>query len=208
MAAVVQAFPSLYGINARSFALAFIIVLHAGLYAAFTSMNPPREAVRVPPDIEFVPIENKRANPEPMPLPGGKIEITAVTPTTVPRPDLTIDSSEWKVAPGPAPVDTSNGPIATPVVVAPQIDTRRGLREPVYPPSEIRLNHTGTVLLAVEVLPSGRVGNVRMVKSSGYPKLDEAAIRATREWQLIPGTREGVASAMWKEIPITFRLTN
>jgi periplasmic protein TonB len=209
MAAVVQAFPSLYGINARSFALAFIIVLHVGLYAAFTSMSPPREAARVPPDIEFIPIENKRVkNPEPMPLPGGQIEITAATPTSVPRPDLTIDSSDWKVAPVPAPIDASDAPIAAPVVVEPQIDTRRGLREPIYPASEIRLNHSGTVVLLVEVLPSGKIGNVRLSRSSGYPKLDEAAMRAAREWRLTPGTHDGVATTMWKEVPITFRLTN
>lgn len=209
MAAVAQAFPSLHGVNGRSFALAFIIILHVGFYVAFTSLNPPREAARVPPDIEYVPIDKVPVkDPEPIPLPGDEVQITRVTPTTVvQRPDLSIDSSDWEVVSPPGPVDRVDHPIAAPVIVAPQIDTRGGLREPVYPASEIRLNHSGTVVLSVEVLANGAVGNVRLVRSSGYPKLDEAALRVAREWRLIPGTRDGAATAMWKDIPITFRLT-
>ena len=93
-----------------------------------------------------------------------------------------------------------------PVEVMPQIDQRRGLSEPEYPPSMIRSGAEGTVILSVQVLENGRVGDVRVERSSGFPKLDESAIREARRWRLIPGTRDGVPVVLWKQIPITFRL--
>jgi protein TonB len=64
------------------------------------------------------------------------------------------------------------------------------------------------VWLSVEILPSGRVGLVRIDQSSGYPKLDESAAREARRWRMKPGMHDGVATAMWKRVPITFRLKN
>jgi protein TonB len=109
----------------------------------------------------------------------------------------------------PPPVVTPRGGdvvAPAPVVVEPRIDARRGLSEPMYPPSEIREQHEGTVLLSVLVLPNGRVGDVRIDRSSGYPKLDESARREARQWRLTPGTRDGQPVQMWKQIPISFQL--
>jgi protein TonB len=103
---------------------------------------------------------------------------------------------------------TNTGDVSPPqpVVVEPRIDPRRGLSEPAYPSQEIRLEHEGTVLLSVQILANGRVGEVKLDKSSGYPKLDESALREAKLWRFQPGTRDGVAAAMWKQLPITFRL--
>lgn len=210
MAAVLHAFPSFHGINGRSLALAFIIVVHAAFFVALTTGLRPPILDRMPRDIAYVPIDRDEPTPPP---PGPVIDqvlITPFVPADPGAPDVPYDDSGWFVREQPRdegplipPVDTVT---PKPVIVQPQIDTQRGLREPVYPPQEVRLNHTGTVLLSVEVLPSGRVGDVRVVQSTGYPRLDEAAIKAAREWHLRPGTRDGVPTAMWKQIPITFRL--
>ena len=93
-----------------------------------------------------------------------------------------------------------------PVIVLPQIDSRVGLSEPLYPSADIRAGHTGTVHLSVYVLENGRVGDVRLDQSSGYARLDESALREARRWRLKPGMRDGVPVAMWKKIPITFQL--
>src|SRR4030095_16524016 len=110
---------------------------------------------------------------------------------------LDYDNTGWTV--DVQPKDNGAGPVVptrefvAPAIVPPQVDSRRGLQEPVYPPQEIRLDHTGTVLLAVEVLANGRVGGIRVVQSSGYPRLDEAAVKAARDWPLVPGTPHGRA---------------
>lgn len=80
------------------------------------------------------------------------------------------------------------------------------MSEPLYPSSEIRAGNAGTVVLSVLVLENGRIGHVRLDHSSGHPRLDESAMREARRWRLRPGMRDGVPVAMWKQIPVTFRL--
>ena len=97
-------------------------------------------------------------------------------------------------------------PPAASVSLEPEIDHRVGLTQPLYPPQSIRTGEAGTVVLSVLVLGNGRVGDVRIDQSSGHPRLDESAAREARRWKLKPGTRDGVPVAMWKQIPVTFRL--
>jgi protein TonB len=47
---------------------------------------------------------------------------------------------------------------------------------------------------------------VKLERSSGFEKLDESAMREARKWRFIPGTSDGSPLAMWKQVPITFRL--
>jgi protein TonB len=211
-AVVVQAFPSFHGLNARSLAFAFIIVVHLALYAAFTSLHSPPVLVRIPPYIDTFNVPDQPQPPERkvVPIEGQHLPTGPFVPTDIELPKVPIDPAIWEVdPPRPDPiVPTHERSEPTPAIVAPSIDPRVGLREPVYPASEIRLNHTGTVVLSVQVLRDGKVGDVRVVRSTGYPKLDEAALRVARTWRLIPGTRDGAAVTMWKEVPITFQLRN
>lgn len=62
------------------------------------------------------------------------------------------------------------------------------------------------MILSVYVLGNGRIGEVRIEQSTGYPGLDEAAAREARRWRFKPGTRDGVPAPMWKQVPITFQL--
>lgn len=55
-----------------------------------------------------------------------------------------------------------------------------------YPPAERRLGHEGTVTVAVEVRPDGTVGSTRVVDSSRWPQLDEAALQGVRDWKYSP----------------------
>lgn len=45
-----------------------------------------------------------------------------------------------------------------------------------YPEQAQLLNEHGTVLIGFTIMPSGKVENIRVLKSSGYPLLDHAAI--------------------------------
>ena len=42
--------------------------------------------------------------------------------------------------------------------------------------------------------------------SSGFERLDKAALEAAMRWRYVPGKRGGVAEAMWYQVPITFNL--
>jgi protein TonB len=92
---------------------------------------------------------------------------------------------------------------------APKSDPRRPLSQPEYPPSSRRAGEAGTVILEVYVLENGRVGEAKVKQSSGYPRLDEAAVREVkRSWRLVPGTENGKPVPMWGQFAVTFKLTD
>lgn len=77
---------------------------------------------------------------------------------------------------------------------------------PVYPRAARAKAQEGTVLLEVEVLPTGRCGEVNVLSSSNYPLLDRAALKSVRRWVFKPARRGSKLISFWVEIPITFEL--
>ena len=144
-------------------------------------------------------------------------------PPYVPPPEISIDipmdsgpstaisnvTSERPVAappPPPAPKPVERGGVKTPPSTQ-----GRGARitQPEYPPAARRAGEEGTVQLQVFVLESGRAGEVKVAKSSGFPKLDEAAINEVkRNWRFVPGKEDGKPVSMWHTFAVTFRLTD
>ena len=59
-----------------------------------------------------------------------------------------------------------------------------------------RLNETGTVGLEVQVSASGQPESVRVRRSSGYERLDQAAVETVRKsYRFKPAMRDGQAVA-------------
>jgi periplasmic protein TonB len=216
MIATLNAFPPLHTFNSsRSWFLAVIVLLHLGFLWALNSGLTVGDIIqRLPPMVVVTTTPVKPVPVKPIPIKPieGVIKDT-VTIVELDKPTAVIE--EEQVITG-TPTDLTQvvqeqeeGPgSAVPAIVEPRIDPRLGLSEPVYPVAEIRLGHEGTVLLAVQVRPNGRVGAVKLERSSGYPRLDESALREARTWRMIPGTRDGATVEMWKLVPITFRLKN
>jgi len=78
--------------------------------------------------------------------------------------------------------------------------------KPVYPLEAVQKGHQGRVILAVEILPNGRVGEVQVDKSSGYETLDHCAVETVKKWKFIPAKKEGVPILCWVNIPFRFQL--
>jgi protein TonB len=62
------------------------------------------------------------------------------------------------------------------------------------------------VVLFVEVLADGRVGQMGIKRSAGHDILDRAALEAVGTWRFEPGRKEGRAVAMSVEVPVRFVL--
>jgi TonB family protein len=75
---------------------------------------------------------------------------------------------------------------------------------PEYPRLARLRGYQGLVILSVEVLADGRVGEVGVIRSSGHEILDSAALNAVREWRFDPGRRGGQAVTMSVDVPIRF----
>jgi protein TonB len=77
---------------------------------------------------------------------------------------------------------------------------------PSYPLMARMRGHEGMVLLAVQVLPDGRAGEVRIKKSSGYALLDQSALNAVRAWRFEPARKMDAPLVMTVDIPVRFSL--
>src|SRR5688572_23901327 len=71
-------------------------------------------------------------------------------------------------------------------------DSRHPLTQPAYPPASKRDGEQGAGIVEVLVLPNGRVGDVRIASTTGYERLDRAAVlEAKQSWRFKPATRAG-----------------
>jgi len=77
---------------------------------------------------------------------------------------------------------------------------------PPYPSIARRRGYEGTVVLQVFVTKNGRVGKLKIFRSSGHKALDEAAIKTVGKWIFEPGRRGLTPIDMWVKVPIKFVL--
>lgn len=215
-ATTINSFPSLHSLKSpRGWALAIIVLLHVGFFWVLSSgLTPSLLNVFIPQPPVYLPIPEQPEPVERVDIKDPTIEPKPLEPTYV-APVIDIPADTFKetttiFAPEPTtPNDfTRPGDVVepTPVVVEPRIDARRGLSEPYYPPQVIREGGQGTVLLSIYILADGRVGEVKLDRSSGHARLDESAMREAKKWRFVPGSSDGKPMAMWKQLPVTFRL--
>ena len=77
---------------------------------------------------------------------------------------------------------------------------------PRYPRLAEKRGYEGTVVLEVLVDQRGKVGDLRVLSSSGYNVLDRAALAAVKDWSFEPASRGDEKVEMWVKIPIRFQL--
>ena len=65
------------------------------------------------------------------------------------------------------------------------------LNAPAYPPLSRRLGEEGKLVLRVELDEKGNVHVAQVVDSSGFKRLDEAAMAAVKTWRCNPPMRNG-----------------
>ena len=78
--------------------------------------------------------------------------------------------------------------------------------KPIYPQEAKEKGYEGEVVLRVEVLANGRVGQIEIRKSSSYGALDRSALTAVKQWRFLPAKKGDVAIPLWVNIPIKFQL--
>ncbi len=189
---------------------AIIVVFHVLLVWALVTSLGIIQVDRPPPPIIAEILEEIAEEDEPPPPPPA-IE---TPPPYVPPPDIVVDvpvdapattalTNVTNVKPPPAPP-----PVKAVVKKAPEIDPKFKRRfQPEYPPTSRRLGEEGSVVLQVLVGPDGAVKDGKVQKSSGFPRLDEAALKhALRAWRFTPGTEDGAPVSVWHSVKVTFKI--
>lgn len=78
--------------------------------------------------------------------------------------------------------------------------------KPAYPALSKRLGEQGKVVVRVLIGVDGQAQQTELKQSSGFDRLDQAAVNTVKRWRYVPGKRAGVPQAMWFNVPIHFVL--
>jgi periplasmic protein TonB len=152
-------------------------------------LPPDPEAPTLPePEEERKPLET----PEPK-----KIEETQETKETE-------ETRKTEEAPRPASVATAAAAPRQARVDAP-VRPKKAIK-PDYPKGARQRGEQGNVVLEILVNEAGRVEGVKVVTSSGFSELDEAAIRAARAARFTPAKRGRTPVASSARLTLEFRL--
>lgn len=131
------------------------------------------------------------AQPQPSPVPTPTMSASPPTPAAAPA-----------AAGNPRPATSNTAAVVLPSSDADYLNNP----PPAYPRMSRRMGEQGTVVLRVFINTEGRAEQAEVRTSSGYSRLDEAALETVRRWRYVPGKRAGVAEAMWFNVPIRFVL--
>ncbi len=164
--------------------------------------GPPKAAVPIMPNIlHKTPVLIKPAPPEPQTLPTASEVPQNITPRLLPDEPQPPDSHTANES-----TDLNDTPVPAVHAVQKVRPFYRKHPAPQYPRSARIKGYHGNVVLDVLVDRNGKVADLRMVKSSGYPILDEAAEAAVKNWLFEPGLIGKEKVDMWVRIPIRFEL--
>jgi periplasmic protein TonB len=135
-----------------------------------TEIAPPPAETPPPPKVEPVEIVPQLVTPPPI--------VQPVTPP--PPPQVT-------VAPPPKPAPMAAGPVMVGNLDEKLIEGN----PPRYPVESRRKKEQGTVQLRLLIGTDGRVVQVSIAQSSGFERLDQAALQAAKSWRWQPMMRDG-----------------
>ena len=213
-------------LGVRGAVVGAVIVLHllglwalqAGLLQRVVSWVVPvmaiSDAIDVPPTPPVKPL------PAPAPLPAPR----AVTPTVTPAPEMPLAVPATSAPAATAPVGTpATSPVQNPApVVAASVNATPAPSpkialpstqadylnnpKPAYPALSRRLGEQGRAVVRVLIGADGLPQKAELHTSSGFERLDRAALDTVMRWRYVPGKRGDVPEAMWFNVPLNFVL--
>lgn len=126
---------------------------------------------------------------------------TAATRSGADAPNaVQFDAQCNRPAPEPLPANSKSAP--------PRVDPRNPNPFPEYPFASKRMGEEGAALINMYVTEEGEVSRAQLAKSSGSPRLDQAALEGTRAWRYLPGRVDGQTVCMWVTTSVNFKLKN
>lgn len=147
--------------------------------------EPPKE---LPPELDALKLPDPQ--PERPPLETPKVAPPKEEPP--PRPPVAASAPAPAVAPRQARVDAK--------------DVLPADFKPKYPEGARKRNEQGLVLLEIALNERGRAEGVKILSSSGFHELDEAAVKAVRVTKFKPARADGKAVRATVRLPVSFVL--
>jgi protein TonB len=203
--------PSLFS-GTRGAALIAVILLHVVIVWAFYTGLAGKLIQTVIPPVEIAQIDKPKDIDKPPPPPPKLEEIKPY----VPPPEF-VDIQAAPVATNAITQVTQTQAPPPPVAQAPapkpgtppRMDPKHPLKigEEWYPDASKRANEEGRCIVQMTVAADGRVAAETLQQSSGFPRLDEACLKAVHGQRMLPATEEGKPVEKTVSIPIVWKLT-
>jgi len=175
------------------------------------SSKPPPAPVKLPPSERgiTVPQPKQQAVPASVPSTEPARESARDAQPAASQPQQGRQAAQASSHPGPAVERAARAGANTSeeALVAPRVDAGH-LNNPApgYPSVSRRMGEQGQVLLDVLILADGSVGEIKVKKTSGFKRLDNAALDAVKRWRYQPARRGKTPIAYWYVQPIVFSL--
>jgi protein TonB len=183
------------------------LVVPVHMLSMFIEPPAPRVAPHPAPPTPPVPVKpstptNKAPSTPPLPQ-----QLAIVDHTPAPEARQVAATPPTTQATVAAPVQAAESPPAPPRVELPSsnADYLQNPR-PVYPPLSKRMGEQGQVVYSVLIGTDGLPVSARLVRSSGFDRLDDASLSAVMRWRYTPGKRNGVPTALSFNVPINWVL--
>jgi protein TonB len=167
---------------------------------------PAPEVAEIQPAPQPAPVEPiilPKPKPAPPPIAAAAAREPSPRTTAAHQPEGVAPVQEARLEPS-APASL---PPPT-VTVVPPSPIGGSMAKPAYPPEAMRRRLQGTVLLHIDVAASGVPTAAVVVRSSGYPLLDDAAVAGVLKWRFNPASRGGQAVASAIDHAVEFRLVD
>lgn len=192
--------------------LLFVLLIHAAIFYFLWNqrlIQNPERVVTLFAELITAPVANPDKStkiapePEPVKLQPAKKPIVkpkqerlvAKAPSeskqkaveSLPEPAPQLPSEPMKPTAAPA-----SQPPAGPVTLSTELSVScPKLTPPAYPAISRRMGEEGKLVLRVELDERGRIDDAKVINSSGYERLDTAALTAVKGWQCNPSLRNG-----------------
>ncbi|MBX3628445.1 MAG: energy transducer TonB [Nitrosomonas sp.] len=166
------------------------------LFAEVISLPEPKTQPEVKPEpvpAKLQPIQKPEPKPKVKQLVAKVPKISQPQPVVLPEPEPESETIEEEFIPKPvAEAPTRPQMPAGPVTLSSELSVScPSLAAPTYPAISRRMGEEGKLVLRVELDENGRIDSARVIDSSGYDRLDNAALEAVRSWRCRPSMRDG-----------------
>lgn len=159
------------------------------------NMTDQRVAAAVAPRPIAPPLPKTKTVPNVQPILTSPDSVSVPTNTLLPTPQISAaaqmagSSGEFRGLPLDSAADYATAPVP-----------------PVYPNASIMNDEQGRSIIRARIDTDGAVAEVIVWQSSGFTRLDRAALTAVREWRFTPARQGFTPRAAWVDVPVDFVL--
>ena len=210
------------------FTIASVTAIHAALLTLVLQYAPPPVTPPTPVEVTLIettphkapapvkppePAPPVKTPPKPQVQPVAKPQPTTPTlsrepsPVVEPAPAKVVAQSSAPAAPAAAAAATTSNTASEPVITAARFDADYLHNPaPAYPAFSRRTGEEGKVILRVQVNSDGSALQVEIRTSSGFPRLDQAALDTVKRWRFVPARQGDKPVVAFVLVPIVFKL--